>query len=157
MTKQWNHTFNERSFHPTGKSQDTAFSPGPTPWGNGWCFVGSRWFCKTHGGGNANKPWGLAMTGLNLHWMASSGPWEFFSLWREGVWGFHLCMGMKSLSWLHGWCERWIFPMAFSWLDLLQYFFPMLANGKRSVLTDATNIDHVCEFGFSIHFFPWVY
>lgn len=30
--------------------------------------------------------------------------------------------------------------MAFSWLDLLQYFFSMLANGKRSVLTDATNI-----------------
>ena len=43
--------------------------------------------------------------------------------------------------------------MAFSWLDLLQYFFSMLANGKRSVLTDATNIDHVCEFGCSIHFF----
>lgn len=77
---------------------------------------------------------------------------EFFPC-EGGVWGFHW-LGMKSLCWLHGWCERWIFPMAFSWLDLLQYFFSMLANGKRSVLTDATKYRSCKRIRIFDPFFP---
>lgn len=79
--------------------------------------------------------------------MASCGPWCFPV---KGV-GVPL-MGMKSLSWSVRKMPTQIFPCIFLRKSGSIFLHFGLAFG--SVLTDATNIDHVCEFGFSIHFSP---